>query len=147
MSESVKLYLGPVGPDSVSAWAEWAHSVLRDLRRDPRAGACLSARVLDDIEAYVAKWERTTGQSDDAFGWQSEVHPDHIEYLTNAFYNLDLRLAADGEAGRADLPAEGRVFHLALVRALLTALTHESPTHAAFVDGIRASWPTAAEAH
>ena len=144
----MRLYVGPVAPDSVVAWAEWAHTVLDDLRHDCRAGACLSARVLDDIEAYVAEWERTTGNSGGAFRWQSDVHPDHLEYLTNALYNLDLRLAADGEpSAAAALSVEGRLFHLVLVRALLTALAGESPTHAAFVDQMRASWPTAAEAH
>ncbi|HEX2273497.1 MAG TPA: hypothetical protein VHG90_06470 [Acidimicrobiales bacterium] len=144
----MRLYVGPVPRDGVVAWAEWAHSVLDDVRNDPRAGACLSARVLDDIEAYVAEWERTTGLSDDAFRWQSDVHPDDLEYLTNALYNLDLRLAADGDPSRkVALSAEGRVFHLVLVRALLTALAHESPSHAAFVDQIRTSWPTAAEVH
>jgi hypothetical protein len=33
------------------------------------------------------------------------------------------------------------------VRALLTALANESSTRAAYADQIRASWPTAAEAH
>ncbi len=143
----MRLYVGPVAPNSVQAWAEWAHSVLDDLRRDCRAGASLSARVLDDIEAYVADWERMSGRSGAAFRWQSEVHPDDLEYLTNALYNLDLRLAADGEpSGTVALSPEGRLFHLVLVRDLLTALAGEGPTHAAFADQIRTSWPTAAQA-
>jgi hypothetical protein len=143
----MNLYLGPVARDSVLAWAEWAHGVLDDLRKDPRAGACLSARVLDDLEEYVAEWERTTGQSDGTFCWHSEVHPDHLEYLTNALYNLDCRLAADGDRSSSSMtpPAEGRLFHLVLVRALLSSLALESPTRAAFVDNIGAAWPTAAE--
>ena len=144
----MRLYVGPVAPDSVLAWAQWVHDVLDHLRNDLRSGACLSARVLDDIEAYVAEWERTTGGSDGAFRWQSEVGADDLEYLTNALYHLDLRLAADGEPGRTvTLSPAGHLFHLVLVRALLTALADESPTRAAFVDQIRASWPTAAEAH
>jgi hypothetical protein len=143
----MRLYVGPVAPDSVLVWAEWAHTVLEDLRHDSRAGTCLSARVLDDIEAYVAEWERTGGRSDGTFLWQSEVHPDDLEYLTNALYNLDLRVATDGDASTSvALPPAGRVFHLVLVRALLSTLAVVSPTHAAFADQMQASWPTAVEA-
>jgi hypothetical protein len=143
----MRLYVGPVAPDSVVAWVEWARGVLDDLRNDPRTSAWLCT-ALDDIEAYVGEWERGTGGSDGAFRWQSEVPAEDLEYLTNALYNLDLHLAADGEpGGRVALAGEGRDFHLVLVQALLAALSHESPTHAAFVDQIRASWPTAAAAH
>lgn len=143
----MNVFVGPVAPDCVLAWTEWAHAVLDDLRNDPRTGACLSAGVLDDIEGYVAEWERITGRSDDAFRWQGEVHPDHLEYFTNALYNLDVHLAADGQPGTAmALPPEGRQFHLVLVRALLTALADGSSARAAFADQMRSSWPTAAEA-
>ncbi|HEX2042890.1 MAG TPA: hypothetical protein VHF24_09665 [Acidimicrobiales bacterium] len=35
----------------------------------------LSARVLDDIEAYVAEWKGTIGQGNDTFRGQCEGHP------------------------------------------------------------------------
>jgi hypothetical protein len=138
----MKVFVGPVARESVLAWAEWAHGVIDDLRNDPRAGACLSARVLED---YVAEWEGTTGRSDGTFRWNSEVHAEDLEYLTNALYNLDLRLAADDRSRTGALPVEGRLFHLVLVRALLSTLALEGSTHAAFADQMQAAWPTAAE--
>ena len=143
----MRLYLGPVAPDGVLAWTTWAREVIDDLRNDPRAGVCLSDRVLEDIKGYVAEWERTTARSDGSFRWQCELPPEDLEYLSNAFYNLDLHLRSNGRGGSGSaLPAEGRAFHLVLVRALLSALALESPTHAAFVDQMQGSWPSAVEA-
>lgn len=143
----MRLDVGTVAPSSAAAWIEWAHGVLGDLRNERASPASLPAQVLDDIGAYLDEWERTTLDGGDTFRWRAEVDPDELEYVTNAFYNLDTRLSAEngrGESGPG--PAEGRVFYLVLVRALLHALALASPARAAFVDQLRWSWPSSAEA-
>ena len=142
----MKLCIGPVAPTSAGAWSHWAREMIADLRRQSESAVKLPAQVLDDVTAYVECW---AGQSrrGEVFQWQVDVDPDELEYLTNALYNLDVRLA--DEASRAPeraAPAEARAFHHMLVQALLFALAQAGPSRAAFVDQLRPSWPVAVEA-
>jgi hypothetical protein len=94
------------------------------------------------VDSYVASWAGATLSRGDVFRWEVEVHPDELEYLTNALYHVDVRLA---EAARlcpwTAEPPEARAFHVVLVRALLFALAQEGPSRAAFVDQLRPAWP------
>ena len=142
----MKVCVGPVAPTSAEAWIGWARGVLCELRQQPAAAATLPAQVLDDVASYVEAWAGASSGTD-IFRWQVDVDPDELEYLTNALYNLDVRMA--DEARRCPeraAPAEAGAFHLILVQALLFALAQESPSRAAFVDQLRPSWPVAADA-
>lgn len=134
----VRVCVGPVAPTSAEAWIGWAGEMIEALRRQPETAVKLPAQVLDDVAAYVESWAGAN-RPGDLFRWQVDVDPDELEYLTNALYNLDLRLADEAA------PAEARAFHLVLVQALLFALAQESPSRAAFVEQLRPSWPVAAE--
>ena len=134
----VRVCVGPVAPTSAEAWIGWAREMIGALRRHPETAVKLPAEVLDDVAAYVESWAGANRRGD-VFQWQVDVDPDELEYLTNALYNLDLRLADEAA------PAEARAFHLVLVQALLFALARESPSRAAFVEQLRPSWPVAAE--
>ena len=135
----VRVRIGPVAPTSAEAWIGWAREMIGVLRRQPESAVKLPAEVLDDVAAYVESWAGAN-RPGDVFQWQVDVDPDELEYLTNALYNLDLRLADEAA------PAEARAFHLVLVQALLFALAQESPSRAAFVEQLRPSWPVAVEA-
>ena len=143
----MKVSVGPVAPTSAEAWIRWAGEMIADLRGQSESAVKLPAHVLDDVAAYVECW---AGQSraGDVFQWQVDVDPDELEYLTNALYNLDVRLADEARrAPERTAPAEARAFHQMLVQALLFALAQVGPSRAAFVDQLRPSWPVAAEAN
>ena len=138
--------MGPVAPTSAAAWTCWARETIAELRGHAGTPAALPADVLDDVSLYVESWAGANCGGD-IFHWQVDVDPDELEYLTNALYNLDLRLA--DEARRAPelaAPSEARAFHLMLVQALLFALAQVGPSRAAFVEQLRPSWPVAVEA-
>ncbi len=132
----VRVCVGPVAPTSAKAWIGWARKAIEALRRQPGTAAKLPAQVLDDVAAYVESWAGAN-RPGAVFRWQVDVDPDELEYLTNALYNLDLRLADEAA------PAEARAFHVVLVQALLFALAEASPSRAAFVEQLRPSWPVA----
>ncbi len=146
MGAGVRVSVGPVAPNSAAAWIGWARQVIGELRGDPAAAVKLSPQVLDDVAAYVESWAGVNCDSE-VFEWQVDVDPDELEYLTNALYNLDRRLAdRAGRGPQRSAPAEARAFHLMLVQALLFALAQESPSRAAFVEQLRPCWPVAVEA-
>ena len=137
----MRVSVGPVAPDSADAWIRWAREMIEELRRRPAAVGGLSEAVLGDVALYVESWAGAR-RDGDVYRWQVDVDPDELEYLTNALYNLDLRVA--DEARRA--PDEARAFHQMLVQALLFALAQESGSRAAFVEQLRPSWPVAVDA-
>lgn len=137
--------VGPVAPTSACAWIDWTEKVLRELRAQPAWIAAFPPELLDDVDCYVASWAGVTRNGGRTFQWQAEVHPDELEYLTNALYNVDMALADEARRcpGMTEPPA-GRLFHLVLVQALLFSLGQEGPSRAAFVDQLRPSWPVTA---
>ena len=142
----MKVHLGPVPPTSADAWIGWAREMIAEMRRQPESAVTLAGQVLDDVSLYVDAWAGANCRGD-VFSWLVDVDPDELEYLTNAFFNLDTRLSAEvGRGERQAEPADGRTFHLVLVRGLLTALAAESPAQAAFAERLRSFWPTAAQA-
>ncbi|MCA1673975.1 MAG: hypothetical protein LC799_17835 [Actinobacteria bacterium] len=105
-------------------------------------------QVLDDLDAYLDDWGGAAPTNRSAFRWRAEVDADELEYVTNALYNLDIRLSAEVRRGERQAgPAAGLTFHLVLVGALLHALALESGPRAQFVEQLRSSWPTAAQAN
>jgi hypothetical protein len=141
----MKVCVGPVAPSSAEAWIRWARRVIGELRGQP-AAVKLPAQVLDDVASYVEAWAGANHDGE-MFQWQVEVDAEELEYLTNALYNLDRRLADDmRQAPERAAPAEARAFHLMLVQALLFALAQDSPSRAAFVEQLRTSWPVLADA-
>ena len=141
----MRVCVGPVAPTSADAWIRWARETIRELRGQPSSPVKLPTEVLDDVARYVESWADVNRRGD-VFQWQVDVEPDELEYLTNALYNLDMRLADEADrAPERTAPAEARAFHLMLVQALLFALAQDSPSRAAFVEQLRPAWPVAAE--
>lgn len=139
------LDVGPVAPASALVWIDWAHRILRQLRDEPVSAVSLPVPMLDHIDVYLDEWERTIVDDGTTFRWHAEMEPDELEYLTNAVYSVETQLSALRWPGEGT-PAEGRDFYLVLVRALLHALTLESPPRAAFANQLRSSWHSSAEA-
>jgi len=138
--------VGPVAQASAVAWTGWADEVVGKLRSEPRTTS-QSAALMDDLGRYLERWISRIRVIDRAFRWHAEIDADELEYLVHALFELDGRLLAEVERGeRSGPPDEGRVFYLVLVRDLLDALERESPGRAAFVDQLRSTWPSAAEA-
>lgn len=121
--------------------------VLGQLRTQPATTPSLCAQVVDDLDAYVNQWAQASGTCNGSFRWQTEIDPDELEYVTYAFYNLDLRLCEHvGRQESVPGPPEGRTFYLVLVRALLDALAGEGAARAAFAEQLRLVWLSAAQA-
>jgi hypothetical protein len=138
----VRVLVGPVAPECAAVWTEWTLQALRDLRAAPATTGPLAPETLDAIDSYVRAWHRATRGGDDVFRWQSEVDPDHLEYVTNALYHLDAHLSAQVRRGeRPAAPVQGEAFRGVLVQALLHALAAESPWRAALSEELGRSWP------
>ena len=138
----MRVDVGPVEPTSARAWIGWAREMLGTLRREPAATPTLPADVLDDVGSYVDSWAGAATKGDGTFRWQTELHPEELEYLANSLYNFDRRLADKARPcpGRAE-PSEGRAFHVVLVECLLFALAQAGASQAAFAEQLRPSWP------
>ncbi len=142
----MNLEVGPAPQPSAAAWIGWAHGICRELRNEAPSAVSPSVDALEGIDAYLKQW--MSGIAGQTFQWHAEIHPDELEYLVQAFFSLDARCRAEAQrGGRAGAPVEGRAFYLVLVGALLHALETVSPARAAFADGLRSFWPTAAEAN
>ena len=139
----MKLDVGPVAPASAVVWMKWVDVVCADLDSAPPSPTSPSTAGFVEAVSCLERWMPRTGGLRGTVRWQPDVDPDELEYLAHAFFKLDTQLS-DEVASPA--PPEGRAFYLVLVRALLHALETESPSRAAFVDQLRSSWPTAAEA-
>ena len=134
--------MGPVASSSARAWTEWAREMIAALRDAPVTSG-LPCEVLDSIHTYLDVWAHTANlDGDGAFRWRAEVPAEELVYLTNALYNLDQCFAdlTHQHPGKAQ-PAEGRVFHVVLVEALIFALTQEGRSEAAFAGQLRPWWP------
>lgn len=129
----MRLDVGPVAPSSAGVWIEWAHGVLGDHADRTAPATCPGPQMLETVDGYLRLWA-SRGRHQ-AFRWHVEVDPDELEYVAAALFHLDPRLSA--------APAEGRDFHLALVRAVLRSLELEGPSRAAFADQLKWSWPSA----
>lgn len=146
MGDAVRLDVGPVAPASAVAWMAWADEAFESLSSRPASGSVPSSSVFVDAASYLQRWMPSTGLQR-ALRWQANVDPDELEYLVHAFFNLDTQLSDKVGAGVVpDVPEEGRIFYLVLVRAILHALETDSPGRAAFVSQLRSSWPVAADA-
>ncbi len=137
----MRLLVGPVAPECAAVWTQWALDAIDELRAEGASAGPLPPETLDAIDVYVRAWAEATRRGK-VFRWQSEVDPDHLEYVTNALYNLDGYLAAQILRGRRRAaPVEAEVFHGVLVDALLHALAEESPCRAAFSEQLGQTWP------
>ena len=135
----MKVCVGPVAAASARAWTRWAREMLGALRIGPTATGVLRPKVLHDVGTYVDAWAAAADKDGDGeFRWCAEVSVDELVYLTNSLYNLDQCLAdlIRRQPGKAE-PAEGHLFHVVLVEALLFALAEEGPVEAAFADQLR----------
>jgi hypothetical protein len=139
----MRVLVGPVPPECATVWTEWTLEALDELRAAPVPAGPLSAEALDAVGGYVRAWAQATpGQGDD-FRWQSEIDPDELAYVANAFYNLDGHLSVQVRRGqRRAAPVQAGVFQRVLVQALLHALAEESPFRAAFSEQLAQSWPS-----
>lgn len=148
MGRELNLDVGPVAPESARTWIHWAHNAVCDLRDQPQADRPLPPQAaFDNLDRYLEQWAHATQECDASFRWHADVDPEELEYLTNAFYNLDVRLRdATSQGEGVPEPVAGRSFHLVMVRALLHALAQVSPARATFVEELRTTWPTAAQA-
>ncbi len=143
----MRLEVGPVERATAAAWIQWAEMTLGRLRRSSATGVCVSAEAVDDLCHYLEQWKPEARSTKHSFRWHGEIHPDRLEYLVHAFFNLDVQLSHDVQQGEwSPAPGPAQAFYLVLVRALLHALEIDSPGRAAFVDQLRSSWPVAVEA-
>lgn len=143
----MRLEVGPVETASVAAWIQWADETFGKLCPQSATGVSLPAEVVEDLRRYVEQWKPETCSRRGSFRWHGEIDPEQLEYLVQAFFNLDAHLSREVRRGeRSAAPGKGRDFYLVLVRALLHALEMDSPGRAAFVDQLRSSWPTAVQA-
>ena len=137
----MRVDVGPAETTSARAWIDWAREMLGTLRRESAASPTLTAGVLTDVGSYVDSWAGAAYNGGRSFRWHAEIHPDELEYLTNALYNFDRRLADEAHPcpGRAE-PTEASAFHVVMVESLLFALAQAGASQAAFAEQLRPCW-------
>jgi hypothetical protein len=131
--------LGPLPSSSASAWVRYAREVLVT----PRAhdAETLPDGVREGFERYLNEWDKAASAGP-SFRWATDVDPELVEYLVHAFYRVAVRLSEEAERRGGKLaPPEGDLFYETLVRALLDAMSRETPAAAEFADHLRAFWP------
>lgn len=143
----MRVDVGPVEPVSAEAWIEWVRPALGELDAGSESDGGPPGEVLTHLLPYLEQWATRNGATGETLRWTGDIDPDELEYLVHAFHRLDGCLSPPLRRGQDDaLTDEGRLFYLVLLHALLHALESESPSRAAFVDQLRSSWPSAAEA-
>lgn len=126
--------MGPVSPESATAFVDYADAVL------DTGGADLPADVVEAFRAYLSEWRLLASQGGD-FQWDTDVATDTAEYLVLAFFRLAERLQEVAVIhGPAGPPAAGEFYRL-LVAALLDGLIDEGQASAEFAEHLRSFWP------
>jgi hypothetical protein len=130
----VQVQVGPVPAASARVWLAYAKSVVGEMMRS------LPIQVAAEFSAYLEEW--SSAAQGEQFVWEGTADPEQVEYLLHAWFNLAKSVVAQREASGGPLgPPEGRVFYIALVNSLLTALRRESRATAEFADHLAPFWP------
>jgi hypothetical protein len=138
----VHVQIGPLPSAGVLSWIGYARGVLAELR----AGTGPADRAPDDtaletFEDFLGEWERAARRSE-VFAWETEIDPEHAEFLAHAFLGVARALAdAADRRGYSVAPQEGEEFYQALVTNFLDAFEQESNSSAAFAEDVRDAWP------
>jgi hypothetical protein len=138
----MRVQIGPVESEGVLAWVAYAREVLATLgSSNPGPQGSLDASVLDAFQGLLTEWHDTAKGSSE-FVWIADLDPEQTEFLTHAFHNVAVGLAATAEArGHPAAPPESESFYQALVDSVLWALQSQDGVSAAFAEEMRASWP------
>jgi hypothetical protein len=144
----MRVEIGPVPLRSAQSWLDYATSIVRELRAEPRTVA--PPDVLASFTSYLDDWRTTAhaeaARHDEVFRWIGDASPDKVEYLVFALYRLGVRLTTEEDRGlRPPRPPEAAKFHGVLVRSVLAALEREGEAEAHFVAQLREVWGPANE--
>lgn len=138
----MQVEIGPVGGDSVLAWAKYARRVLDHVAHVP--GLSLGPDDLARLRGLVDEWE-SSARPGQPFHWTQRRETEEVEFLLKALLEIGNVTEEEHAAGRLELrPPEADEFHLTLVRQMLTELASEGPSCAQFAESLREQWGVAA---
>jgi hypothetical protein len=139
----VRVQIGPIPSGGVSIWIAYARTVIGQALVHPdQLGVHLDPDVIEAFDAYLAEWDELAIASPDEFLWATEVEPERVEFLGQAFLAVAESLSrAAEERGYPISPTEGEEFYQALVKGFLDALAQEGRARLEFSEQVRDRWP------
>jgi len=134
--------IGPVPAGGVSIWIAYARTIIGQALGHPdQLGVHLDPDVIEAFDEYLAEWEELAATGTE-FLWVTDVEPERVEFLGQAFLAIAESLARAAEQrGYPISPVEGEEFYQALVKGFLDALAHEGRSRLEFSEQVRDQWP------
>jgi hypothetical protein len=138
----VRVHVGPLPPDGVLEWIDFARGVLdRGVDGVRPFAESLPEEVLEGFRGFLDEWEEAARTSD-PFLWETEVDPEQAEFLAHSLLNIARELEdLAARRGQYVMPPSGVPFYRAFIEAFLHAMTLENKSLAAYAEDLRASWP------
>ena len=138
----MRVQVGPLPSGGVGIWIAYARTVMAQLMTHPEHGdVVLDGDVVEAFDRYLAEWEDLAA-TQPTFVWSTEVEPERVEFLGQAFLAIAASLARAAERrGYPISPPEGEEFYQALVKGFLDALAHEGRSRLEFSEQLRDEWP------
>jgi hypothetical protein len=111
------------------------------LAHPEQLGVRLEPDVIEAFDVYLVEWEDLAA-TESEFLWVTEVEPERVEFLGQAFLTVAESLARAAEQrGYPISPVEGEEFYQALVKGFLDALAHEGRSRLEYSEQVRDQWP------
>ena len=138
----MRVQVGPIPSGGVGIWIAYARTVVAQLMTHPEHDdVVLDDDVIEAFDRYLAQWEDLAAEQT-TFLWTTDVEPERVEFLGQAFFSIAESLARAAERrGYPISPPEGEEFYQALVKGFLDALAHEGRSRLEFSEQLRDEWP------
>ena len=138
----MRVQVGPIPSGGVGIWSAYARTVMAQLMTHPEHDdVVLDDDVIEAFDRYLAQWEDLAAEQT-TFLWTTDVEPERVEFLGQAFFSIAESLARAAERrGYPISPPEGEEFYQALVKGFLDALAHEGRSRLEFSEQLRDEWP------
>jgi len=138
----MRVQVGPIPSGGVGIWIAYARTVMAQLMTHPEHDdVVLDDDVIEAFDRYLAQWEDLAAEQT-TFLWTTDVEPERVEFLGQAFFSIAESLARAAERrGYPISPPEGEEFYQALVKGFLDALAHEGRSRLEFSEQLRDDWP------
>jgi len=138
----MRVQVGPIPSGGVGIWIAYARTVMAQLMTHPEHDdVVLDDDVIEAFDRYLAQWEDLAAEQT-TFLWTTDVEPERVEFLGQAFFSIAESLARAAERrGYPISPPEGEEFYQALVKGFLDALAHEGRSRLEFSEQLRDEWP------
>jgi GT2 family glycosyltransferase len=138
----MRVQVGPLPSVGVDIWIAYARTVVAQMIAHPDQGdVVLDPDAVEAFDRYLDEWD-DVASTQPTFVWVTEVEPERVEFLGQAFFSIATSLARAAERrGYPISPPEGEEFYQALVKAFLDALAAEGRSRLELSEQLRDDWP------